>query len=568
MASHRRWLGIAALTLIQGCMNAEGDLPQNPLFLLRSTPSAGEQGVRRDTPITLDFSQRMQPFSGQLMVEPGALQLPSMEGSWNSSFHRFTVQIPGGLPGRTRVTVTGQGFLSEIGEPLDTFSWTFTTEIDGDGVGPQIVQSSPQEGDQQVAVNVSSLLVIFDETMSTQLGTVRLEGGPGALGTPKMRGKQLEIPIAGLAPNRQYRVFFDGFEDLAGNQLIASNYLVDSSLDFSTVSADFEPPKIRFTEPADQSSAVPASLQTIEVEFSEGMDISHGQISLHFQDQMKPLAQTWSRGGKKLSLDVQGMLKADTSYQVHFEEIQDLAGNPLKVSSTLVLGYLSFSTAPAPDRVPPYVLTSSPAEGGSVPADWPSLIVEFSEPMDNTSSTAPLLDDLGGRRLLSGRWWTGDRAIHFNLTDKLVPGTTHRIDLSGFKDRSGNAVVPGPGSPNGWISFRVAEEADGQRPFVVYSLPAQDEMAVNPYLQGITIRFSEAMDRRHGQVFLLGRRQPTPLIGQWSSSQDLSLPLVGSLMPDSAYELQLTGFRDEGGEPLRLNTYLRRGKLHFNTASR
>ncbi|MCB9623935.1 MAG: Ig-like domain-containing protein, partial [Sandaracinus sp.] len=251
-------------------------------------------------------------------------------------------------------------------DAADTTAPTFTTD--------------PVDGESEVELT-RTFAVTFSEPMNEAVGGLRAEVGDDVLTAVETvwDGAVLRVRYEWPAESA-ITVAIEGFEDLAGNA--AAN----ASVTFTTY--DTTPPTVTAATP-DEGATV-AAPTTIELSFSEPMDVARGALSL--VGGPGTLGETtWT--STSLSVEVES-LAYDTAYALVLSDFADPAGNPLDRSVFLGDGALDFIVGADEDA--PTVVASSPSEGQvEVTIGTQFVVVDFSESMAAVG-TADLTSDAGG----------------------------------------------------------------------------------------------------------------------------------------------------------------------------
>ena len=174
------------------------------------------------------------------------------------------------------------------------------------------------------------------------------------------------------------------------------------------------------------------------------------------------------------------------------------------VTAAVVIGACNDITAPgdtadpsqlsavaAADATPPTVVILSPSNGATGVAANASVIIRFSEPMNNSTINASTLTltPAGGSPVAGVIGYHGLNTVSFDVSSPMLSGVTYTVGVSsGAQDLAGNGV-----SPQFASVFTVAGVADNTGPTVVSSTPSNGaaNVAVNA---PVTATFSEAMN--------------------------------------------------------------------------
>jgi len=91
------------------------------------------------------------------------------------------------------------------------------------------------------------------------------------------------------------------------------------------------------------------------------------------------------------------------------------------------------------DTTPPAVTGSTPSDGAAVPSGFTSISVDFTEPVDTSSGSFMLRDETIDTPITLFPWREGTAVDLGNVT--LVPAHAYVLQVSGVRDRSGNAMT-------------------------------------------------------------------------------------------------------------------------------
>jgi hypothetical protein len=109
-----------------------------------------------------------------------------------------------------RITIE-RDFTDVAGNALASpYVFQFTT---ADAIPPVVTITDPVEGATGVSARLALLRISFSESMDASVGTLTLEGGAGALGTPQWTLGGMIVPVSGLAYDTAYRVVLSSFAD-------------------------------------------------------------------------------------------------------------------------------------------------------------------------------------------------------------------------------------------------------------------------------------------------------------------------------------------------------------------
>ena len=212
-----------------------------PPEALSSIPTDATTGVSISiASFSITFNEPMNTTAGSALFAGGIGTISA--GVWAGNTVTYTVTGP--LAYNTAYTLTLMGLQDVAGNPLSTVSGAvtggilnFTTEADI--TPPQILSTTPTDGQVDVSLTLANIKFTFNEAMNTSLGTPTLTGGSGSLGAASWTGSTVvTYPVTGpLAATTAYSVTLAGYQDVAGNALNYTSYLADGILNFTTGAA-------------------------------------------------------------------------------------------------------------------------------------------------------------------------------------------------------------------------------------------------------------------------------------------------------------------------------------------
>lgn len=388
-----------------------------PPTVLSAVPSNGATNVAVLTPVTVTFSEAMNPATINTSTIMLRLTSNGVVISGSVSYDGFSntatfAPSAGTLAYGIGYTLSVSGVADVAGNALAApFSATFTTVAAPDTNPPTVTTTSPLNGATGVAVGVSPT-VTFSEAMDQTTingATVTLRNSGTLALIPATVSYNAATMTANLAPSASlsfstsYTITVGtGAKDLAGNGLLA-----DFTATFTTGAApDLTPPTVTATVPANGATGVALSVAPT-VTFSEPMNaatISGSTVTLTATVSGNPVAGTVSYDSptKTATFTPSSQLAFSTSYTLRVTTgVHDAAGNAMATAFSA-----SFTTVPNPDTTRPTVIsfltlgkTGPPLENRSITS------VTFSEAMDQStinSSTVTVRPDTTNAPLIPG----------------------------------------------------------------------------------------------------------------------------------------------------------------------
>jgi len=195
-------------------------------------------------------------------------------------------------------------------------------------------------------------------------------------------------------------------------------------------------PYVIDTNPQDGDTGVSISA-TVYVNFSTSMDTATVQWALTPPDVI--FSSSWMNNNVTLILTPLSLLSELTLYEINITGGMDESGNPL-VRDKGAPNPWTFTTG----VVPPYIVSTDPANDTSgVPVGQPIEVV-FSEEMDQISVAWTINPGI----MLIPSWSAGNTTVTFTHAD-LMTCQQYQVEITSALDMQGLSLVPGP-VPNPW----------------------------------------------------------------------------------------------------------------------
>jgi hypothetical protein len=240
-------------------------------------PAAYEMDVPLNSGVNVTFAQVMDPAtvneSTVSVVDPSGIKMPGRV-HYTGLTASFVPEVPF-APNTTYRGVVSAGVKSLGGIAMDgDYRWSFTTGEDLGTTPPQLMLSTPMDGDTNVDVD-ASIAVYFDEPMDTNsinTGSFTLVGPHGAQisGTVTYAGTAaVFIPDAPLAPQTVYTAMVAAGVSSSGGVQMG----VDRQWSFTTgsFSSDGTAPTVLFSDPAPFAWGIATSAK-VSIAFSGALD--------------------------------------------------------------------------------------------------------------------------------------------------------------------------------------------------------------------------------------------------------------------------------------------------------
>ncbi|MEQ1794754.1 MAG: Ig-like domain-containing protein [Nitrospira sp.] len=228
--------------------------------------------------------------------------------------------------------------------------------------------------------------------------------------------------------------------------------------------------------------------------------------------------------------------------------IRSVSGEPLRASSSA-----TFSTALAPDTLPPTVAQANPADGSGAAPTNSVVSVEFSEPINATTIEATNFSITTGGVPVVGRYTFAEGGhgknsiVTFIPNQLLLPNTTYLLSVtSGVKDSAGNSAVPAT------VTFTTAGGIDNVVPMVLSTTPTSGATDFPATGLPVTVTFSEPVNPLtiNPNTVNFGGTIRNFTIGLSQNNTVLTVTPLVPLFAATSYTLQLLGVQDVAGNPL------------------
>jgi hypothetical protein len=311
-------------------------------------------------------------------------------------------------------------------------------------------------------------------------------------------------------------------------------------------------PAVLLSTPTAGATGV-APTSAIGVAFTERVRTDAGTVSIGGAP-VDVATLAWDDGHQRFTVTPAMPFRAEEVVEVIVDGFVDEAGNPMAAEHRF-----SFSIAAPVER--PRVVSITPTDGAqAVGVALDAIAVTFDRPMDPASGAATLI----GTGVLAGVEWTSPTQARIPVSG-LRGETPYIVALDAFRDVDGLPLDPEPVLGNGRLEFHTG--LDDVAPEVVSSVPAEGATNVEVgELRKIEVVFAEPMRTSSGTAILSGLGDPVELAVTWSEDAHratLVLPDAASLIYETGYTLELSGFMDVHGNALAAEPYLVNGCLDF-----
>ena len=352
-------------------------------IVLSTNPLNGSTGVSATTPVTITFSEPVDPITVNGSTVSVYLQASgaSLAGTFatNGSTVTFTPQSP--IPGNSAVQVTIDNVLDYSANANQYYSFSFTTGAAADAIPPQVTSVTPPNKSTNLGLNTSVTLVFSESLDPSTINTANfaLFNGQQLLSAYLSHSQDLTTVTlsAGTLPTNAniIVVVTNGVQDLSGNALAGfqSQFTTLPMITSGQASVTMQRPgngatgvplnapfTLFFNHPMDPSTTLAA------FNASQNGTLIAGTAALDASGQILTFTPTAPLVGGALVQVFEGTSALDTS------------GNGLYAFSG------SFVAAPNLSGVPPVVTGTIPGNSSTVVIN-PVIEIQYSKPLDPTT---------------------------------------------------------------------------------------------------------------------------------------------------------------------------------------
>jgi len=491
----------------------------------------------------------------------------------------YTVRVAPTARDATGLYALDQDGSGTGGEATDALSWTFRTE---DGTPPTVVLTSPGDGQANVPV-AADVAIDFDEPMDAASVEAAFNVTPEVRGAFSWEANATRVrfdPDLLLGYGTTYTVRVSGdARDANGARLDGNGDGTggDEHAFTFTTEPDVEPPRALAVTPLPGTTSVSVSA-LIEIRFSEAMDRGSVEDAFSFSDG----TATWGAGAG--SPRWSGSAFADDTLSFNaFENFPFNAMITVTLNASLARDPAGFTLdgdgdgiaegspaddvawwfrIEAADATKPRVTFGVPPDGATGVPETTDVLLEFSEPMNQTTvEDAFSLRDAVRTWTKADGWfvWTNE-AVSYDTSTTLAFDSEYTVTLTtAAKDVNGNPLDGDGAGGNFTATFRTRAEPDSTPPHVVSTFPT-DWQANVPRDTRIAITFDDAMDRSNTESAISmegdGWLDPRPVpVGGFSwDAEDHAVSFAASnesLAWSATYTVRVSqAARDRAGNPL------------------
>ncbi|MFZ1086684.1 MAG: Ig-like domain-containing protein [Terracidiphilus sp.] len=316
----------------------------------------------------------------------------------------------------------------------------FYTDFTANTSAPTVVHFNPRSGTTGLGTNA-----IIEAQFSAPLDPNTLSGVTlSANGSPVLITRSLSAgntvlqlqPQTPLTPNTAYLLTVAGVQDPAGNTVatVTNSFTTGATFDITP------PSVVSYDPPYSATVGTNANPRLVFNKPLNPITVSNSTFSLYLVDtgQWIPLTVTLSPNELEVTLQPRIPLLPNTQY--HFQACcgyQDQDGNNGNQAD------IYFYTASGAVTTGPTVIVSPASGATGIPLNT-QVLASVSEAIDPTSwsQSSINMQDSGSNPVAGTVSQTDSQTLLFVPTNPLSPGMTYSVNVNGFTDATGNAVVP------------------------------------------------------------------------------------------------------------------------------
>jgi sporulation-control protein spo0M len=450
---------------------AGGDITQPTV--VSTSVSSGETNVPVNSTMVFQFSKPMdsRTLTGtNFYVYDSTVGYIAVNYSYSADGLTATMTPTSPLPVGRSIQIGAQSAQDMAGNTIVGFSITFTTAFAPNSAPPTVVDTTPRAGATGIPTNATIQILFSESVQANTLSSVNLllGGTPQSVATSLSNGNSTLTltPATLLTPNRQYTISIAGVADTAGNVMGGT-----VTRTFNTASgADLISPYLTSYSPTSGETNVPTNA-VIHVTFSEPIDqlsLTNANFRLYNNAQGRYVPATATVNANLLSATLvpTSALLPGNNYQFIINSYTDLAGNTGGSAS------ISFYTGAGSNGSSPTVTSISPTNGATGVGENAKVVAKLSAPIDPTTvgnSSITLTPAIAGTVSLAADQVT----LTFTPAGNLAASTPYSVQVSGFTDIAGNAVVTFTST------FTTSATTDTTRPSVSSTVPISGATGVS-----------------------------------------------------------------------------------------
>ncbi|TLZ61949.1 MAG: hypothetical protein E6K13_06370 [Methanobacteriota archaeon] len=412
----RLWRSLAILVAVAGLVApgghaAAGGPVEHPLaapLVASTSPAAGATGVQLSSAIQVRFSEAMNASTVSPVIMPNV----AITTFWPTPDVLVLTPVPPGLANCTVYSVRVSGRDLDEGLALSPGAapnpWSFMTVCDR----PFLTQTIPADGAQNVLA-AAPIVVTYSEPMDVLAPSFNLMPTPSSMLTSWDASRTVLTVRTSLQPGMTYTATASGRDD-DGNALVTSP--IPNPWTFRVN----EPPTISGLNVSRSGCLESGSNVTIDWSMVDDSDAA---------TDLEVLISYWDAGVWRPVLGPARNLSSPASFQWTLPTADVDTRVRLQVNDTVGASSTAEVSGIRIDSAPPRVLATTPANNTpDIPLDS-SIVIVFSEPMNQTATQAALsiAPQLAGATY---RWANGDSALTIDPV-ALVDRTQYRVTVAG-----------------------------------------------------------------------------------------------------------------------------------------
>ncbi len=465
-----------------------------PTVVTTSIATSNNESVPTNASITIQFSESMDATtfstgaSGDIYIYDSLLgiRVPTTL-TWNATQSVAYLTPTSNLAaGRLYYLYVNTG-TDLAGNTVNSYFAEFYAEFTSASTAPVVINFNPIGGLTGVGTNAIIEAQFSSAIDPNFLSGVTLSngGGTAAASISMSAGNTVLqlIPQAPLVANTLYTLTIAGVMDPAGNSVgtVTNSFTTGPSYIITAASVvSINPPNY----------ASVGTNVTVKILFNKPLNpltVNNSSIAMDLNDtaQWIPLTVTLSANGQEVTLTPQVPLLPNTEYRYYVgtgNYVQDQNGN------NVYGGWYYFYTGSGAVSTGPTVTVSPLDTATGIPLNA-AVIAHISAPIDPTSwsqNSIQLLDS-GSNPVAGTVSEPNNQELIFVPTNPLTAGMTYTVNVNGFTDANGNAVVP-----SGTTFTTGAAVSGGGLTFTGSNIT--NNVTVTSLTQQIILTFSQILD--------------------------------------------------------------------------
>ncbi|MGE5329999.1 MAG: Ig-like domain-containing protein [Deltaproteobacteria bacterium] len=362
-------------------------------YVLKTTPANGEKLISELSDITVQYSEPITYssyglYSAWIKSQDGSKL--GVSGKLDGS--KFIIPAKDLNPGTLyTIEIVSGAFKDNSGNKTSVYSFTFTTPGQKDTTPPTVLKTTPSNGTAVYAPEVWEIIIEYSEPIIYSTNYIQrkkfisVESSDGDIyGSDKIDGSKLIITLKeGVKPSKSYQVKIgsDELKDNSGNKASAYSFSFTTSAEKDTT-----PPTLLKSTPSNGAKNV--NIKTdISLSFSENVIINEKAntdviIKSKGNNAWTCFLTKNSDNTIKVAAisDKYPQFDYNTEYTCTIQKgcIKDSYGNVNEEYT------FSFTTETEKDITSPTILTTTPANKEILTSELSKIIVEYSEPIQNS----------------------------------------------------------------------------------------------------------------------------------------------------------------------------------------